>query len=214
MKLSVFPNTASVVDEMICQCPNWFEIYILINIYWMCHKYENPLHYHKKYILLFRLFSLLHTLIPWWRHEMETYSALLWGKPPVTGEFPSQRLVTRSLDVFFDLRLNKRLSKQSGCRWFDTPSRSLWRRCNVRSESNKYSIKKALGIRHYVDIIWPPWRLRSRARDLFFQQFVLTFNRFNIEALFYRSTWILITKGNDVESVSMPWCQLPCNVNV
>ena len=35
------------------------------------------------------------------------------GNSPVTGEFHSQRPVTRSFDVFFDLRLNKRLSKQS-----------------------------------------------------------------------------------------------------
>ena len=31
----------------------------------------------------------------------------------VTGELPAQRPVTRSFDVFFDLRLNKRLNKQS-----------------------------------------------------------------------------------------------------
>ena len=36
--------------------------------------------------------------------------ALCEGNSPVTGEFPSQRPVTRSFDVFFDLRLNKRLS--------------------------------------------------------------------------------------------------------
>ena len=30
-----------------------------------------------------------------------------------TGVFPAQRPVTRGLDVFFDLRLNKRLNKQS-----------------------------------------------------------------------------------------------------
>ena len=51
----------------------------------------------------------------WWRHQMETFSALLAlyeGKPSATGVFPSQRLVTWSFDVFFDLRLNKRLSKQ------------------------------------------------------------------------------------------------------
>ena len=47
-----------------------------------------------------------------------------------TGDFPSQRPVTRCFDVFFDLRLNKRLSKQSGRRWLDMPSCSLWRRCN------------------------------------------------------------------------------------
>ena len=37
----------------------------------------------------------------------------------------------RSFDVFFDLRLNKRLSKQSRRRWFETPSHSLRRHCNV-----------------------------------------------------------------------------------
>ena len=58
------------------------------------------------------------------------FTGLLWGEPPVTGGFPSQRPVTRSFDVFFDLRLNKRLSKQSRRRWFETQSRSLWRHCN------------------------------------------------------------------------------------
>ena len=39
-------------------------------------------------------------------------TALCAGNSLVTGEFPAQRAVTRSFDVFFDLRLNKRLSKQ------------------------------------------------------------------------------------------------------
>ena len=46
---------------------------------------------------------------------METFSALLAicaGNSPATGEFPAQKPVTRSFDVFFDLHLNKRLSKQ------------------------------------------------------------------------------------------------------
>ena len=50
----------------------------------------------------------------WWRHQMETFSALLAicaGNPPVPGEFPAQRPVTRRFDVLFDLRLNKRLNK-------------------------------------------------------------------------------------------------------
>ena len=69
-----------------------------------------------------------------WRHQMETFSVLLAlfvGNSPVTGEFPSQRPVTRSFDDFFDMRLNKRLSKQPKRRWFQMPSRSLWRQCNV-----------------------------------------------------------------------------------
>ena len=52
----------------------------------------------------------------WWRHQMEKFSELLAiceGNSPVTGEFPSQRPVMRSFDIFFDL--NKRLSKQSRC---------------------------------------------------------------------------------------------------
>ena len=36
----------------------------------------------------------------------------LCGEFTGPGEFPAQRPVTRSFDVFFDLRLNKRLSKQ------------------------------------------------------------------------------------------------------
>ena len=60
----------------------------------------------------------------WWRHQMETFSAF-----SVPGEFPAQRPVTRSFDVFFDLRLNKRLSKPWGW-WFETPVWSLWRHRN------------------------------------------------------------------------------------
>ena len=57
-------------------------------------------------------------------------TAPLWGEPTghrwiLTGGFPSQRPVTRNFDVFFDLHLNKLLSKQSRRRWYETPSRSL-----------------------------------------------------------------------------------------
>ena len=47
-------------------------------------------------------------------------------------EFPAQRPVTRSFDVFFHLRPNKRLSKHSWGWWFETLSRSLWHHCNDR----------------------------------------------------------------------------------
>ena len=54
----------------------------------------------------------------------------LCGEFTGPGEFPTQRPVTRSFDVFFDLRLNKRLSKQSWGWWFEPPSWSLWRHRN------------------------------------------------------------------------------------
>ena len=66
--------------------------------------------------------------------KWKTFSALLAlcaVNSPVTGEFSSQRPETRSFDVFFDLCLNKRLSKQSWGWWFETPSCPLWRHCNV-----------------------------------------------------------------------------------
>ena len=72
-------------------------------------------------------------VITWWRHQMETFSALLAicaGNSPVPGDFPTQRPVTRSFDVYFDLRPDKRLSKQSWGWWFETLSHSLWRHRN------------------------------------------------------------------------------------
>ena len=69
----------------------------------------------------------------WWRHQMETFSALLAicaGNSPASGEFPAQRPVTRSFDVFFDLCLNERLRKQSWGWWFETLLCPVWRHCN------------------------------------------------------------------------------------
>ena len=72
--------------------------------------------------------------LAWWRHLVEIFSALLAicaGNSPVTGEFLAQSPMTRSFGVFFDLHLNKRLSKQSWGWWFQTPLRPLWSHCNM-----------------------------------------------------------------------------------
>ena len=79
----------------------------------------------------------------------KTFSALLAiyaGNSPVTDEFPAQGPVTRSFDVFFDLRLNKRLSKQSWGWWFETLSRSLWRHCNATRDSSNITSHGAVVI--------------------------------------------------------------------
>ena len=57
-------------------------------------------------------------------------TGLLCGEFTCPGEFLAQRPVTRSFNVFFRLRLNKRLSKQPRGWWFETPPWSLWRQCN------------------------------------------------------------------------------------
>ena len=69
---------------------------------------------------------------------METFSALLAicaGNSPASGEFPAQRPVTRSFDVFFDMCLNKRLRKQSWGWRFETLSHPLWRHCDNHSNA-------------------------------------------------------------------------------
>ena len=72
-------------------------------------------------------------IVSWWCHQMVAFSALLSicsGNSPVTSEFPTQRPVTRSCDFFY-MRLNERSSKQL-CDWCsETPSRPLWRHCNI-----------------------------------------------------------------------------------
>ena len=106
---------------------------ITILVHWGSRYTPSYLHYSYfscriKSLKLFRLH------FPSWRHQMETFSALLTfcaGNSLVTGEFPTQRPVTRSFDVFFDPRLNKQLNKQSRGWWFETPSRSLWRQRNA-----------------------------------------------------------------------------------
>ena len=75
-----------------------------------------------------------------WRHHdimmtspngnMFRVTGPLWGESTGPRWIPSQRPITRSFAVFFDLRLNKGFSKQSIRLWFKTPSRSLWRHCN------------------------------------------------------------------------------------
>ena len=58
------------------------------------------------------------SLSAWWRHQMKIFSALLAicaGNSPVPGEFPTQGPVTRSFEVFFDLRPNKQDNIDNKC---------------------------------------------------------------------------------------------------
>ena len=63
------------------------------------------------------------------------------------GEFPAPWPVTRSFDVFFDLRLNKQLSKQPWGWWFETPPWSLWRQCNGIAKTPRL---------HIIAPLWEP----------------------------------------------------------
>ena len=71
---------------------------------------------------------------------METFFALLVICAGIHRSPVTQRPVTRSFDVFFDLCLNKQLDKQSCSWWFETLSRSLWRHCNGLSAYPELSL--------------------------------------------------------------------------
>ena len=82
----------------------------------------------------------------WWRHQMEAVSALLAicaGNSPVTGKLPAQRPVTRSFGVFFDLCVNKLLSKRSRVWWFETPQCPLWRHCKDKEPVHRNGTRRA-----------------------------------------------------------------------
>ena len=82
---NVFTDSRDIIHWGVCQMVmKWPRVYHHLSVRWL-----------ELYIL-------------WWRYQMETFSALLAnseGNSPVTGEFTAQRPMTRSLDVFFDLRL-------------------------------------------------------------------------------------------------------------
>ena len=123
-------------------------------------------------------YQLVERMWSWWRHQMETFSALLAlcaGNSPVTGEFPAQRPVTRSFDVFFDLRLNKRLSKQSWCWWFETPSHPLWRHCNVIRNHKDSLGGWFMSSRTSTKSIWRRYCIWSFQRHFLQQKYSLLF---------------------------------------
>ena len=130
----------------------------LLNVYWViCLALRNFIYLSPFYQFAFSCSELNKVLvchavchISWCRHQIETFSALLAicaGNSPVPGDFPAQRPMARSFDVFFDLRPNKRLSKHSWGWLFETLSLSLWRHCNVISLAF-FTDRAGLGIQH------------------------------------------------------------------
>ena len=119
-----FGYTLSSIVLFTLAMSNQNTVYRLISCNNNCRLYSNV----SQTLLLYKAVNALR----WWRHQMETFPALLTlcaGNSPVTDGFHSQRPVTRSFDVSFGLHLDKRLTKQSRRRWFETPSRSLGRYC-------------------------------------------------------------------------------------
>ena len=146
-------------------------------------------------------------LVPsWWRLQMETFSSLLAicaGKSPVPGEFPAQMPVKQSFNVFFDLRLNKRLSKQSWGWWFETPPFPLWR--HYYGYEAKWNLYKATtkcsdlckqishdrkSERAFVKNV--PWKSRNKTSPVTISQVLLSTFRCSGLSTFRASTFRLV----------------------
>ena len=100
----------------------------------------------------------------WWCHQMETFSVLLAicaGNSPVPGEFPTQRPVTRSFDVFFYLRpINGWVDnrKAGDLRW---PSSPLWRHRNGKYRKCINFVVNVLQVLRHLQAGWWPTRLET-----------------------------------------------------
>ena len=93
-----------------------------------------------------------------WKHFPRCWPCVR-GYSLVTDEFPTQRPVTRSFDVFFDLHLNKRLNKRWGGWWIKTPSLPLWCHCNVYSKYLYFEI--------YIQTSYDPIMLEAGTSVMF-----------------------------------------------
>ena len=88
------------------------------------------LHWHSLFFFISCIIGL-HDAVIKWSHFHGYWPFVREIHPSGTSKFPTQKPVTRIFDFFFNLRLNKRLNKQSrGC-WFETPPRPFWRHCNT-----------------------------------------------------------------------------------
>ena len=76
-----------------------------------------------------------------------------WRRIPLTNKGQWRR----ALIFLCSLRLNKRLTKQSSCRWCDTPLRLLWRHCNVMevhgNKSNPFFENNVFWQKHPREVI-------------------------------------------------------------
>ena len=136
----------------------------------------------------------------------------------VPGEFPAQRPVTRSFDVFFDLRLNKRFSKQSWGWWFETLSRPLWRHfneCITWITRSRWNNRNHMHHNKSVHIVWNILCNPLHGRTSCFRindWFVVLYNSaVNHAYIMFQEIWTLLCCGHIYKSQQnrqniMWWC--------
>ena len=97
---------------------------VSMRLVWRRFKTQRPEQHGRHLAVFLSAFSWMismHDDVIKWMH-FPRYWSLVWDYRWI----PSPRPVTRSFDIFFDLRLNKQLSKQPRRRWIEAPWRWLW----------------------------------------------------------------------------------------
>ena len=115
--------------------------------------------------------NLIMTAVFWWHDDIIKWKNFprYWPFVQGTGEFPTQRPVTRSFNVFFDLRPDKQLSKQWWGWWFETPSCPLWSKSDERKHNIFYM--------HLIISQWTidiPWKLPVDKKNATFVWYMIS----------------------------------------
>ena len=154
--------------------------------------------------MVFFLISLIHDDVIKWKHFPCYWTFVKQS----TGDrwialIPSQMPVTRSFDIFFDMRLNKRLSKHKRRRWLDTWSRSWWRHCNAKGAPdiifNLFCSYLWYGKQWHIHPVNSVWvmRISILKRDpLIFNLFCSYWSSGNPRYALSGSTWHWLSKLN------------------
>ena len=109
---------------------------------------------HFRYILPFiRKYLILHGDVIKWKH-FPRYWPFVQGNHWSPVNSPHKGEWSGAFDVFFDMHLNKRLSKQSWGWWFQMNSRPLWRHCDEAQNDFPSAT------RHHVSCVFRRWRLQ------------------------------------------------------
>ena len=138
---------------------------------------------------------------------------------PLCGEFTGDRRSphTKASDAelwffFYDLRVNKRLSKQSWGWWFETTSSSLWRHCNVRDQFPHFWCVQCISWAIWIEMCFP---VRPRVR-LYITVDYCHLNRTNISMKLGCNISSVVTcnhrqrKQNDGVSIVTSHCPQSC----
>ena len=120
-------------DESIVQFVLEIELwYTIKNVMWLYNYLFQLYHSIRNVFSTLKILLCSSNMLDWQSMMASSNGNIfLVSGPLVSGEFPAQRTVTQSFDVFFDLCLNKCLSKQSRGWWFETLASPLWRHCNA-----------------------------------------------------------------------------------